>query len=211
MQPHSLEEEIKKRDRLYKPSATKAEIVDVPAMNFLMVDGTGDPNTSQDYKDAIEALYALAYTLKFALKKAEGLDYRVAPLEGLWWSEQMDLFRAEDKDEWRWTMMITQPSVVTRARVESAIEEVRRKKNPTALALVRFEPFCEGLAAQILHIGPYAAEAPTIGRLHDFIHAQGGAFDGLTHKHHEIYLGDPRRTAPEKLKTVIRQPFIRTQ
>ena len=209
MSNQTLEQELAARDRLYKPPAKKAEIVDVPAMDFLQVDGIGDPNTSQPYMDALEALYSLSYTLKFALKQAEGVNYRVAPLEGLWWSDAMDAFLIGERDKWRWTMMIAQPSVVTLEWVERASEEVRRKKNPPALQLVRFASFHEGLAAQIMHIGPYATEAPTIQRLHDFIHAQGGVFDGRVQKHHEIYLGDPRRAAPEKLKTVIRQPFVR--
>ena len=210
MSIQTLEQELAARDRLYKPPAKKAEIVDVPVMDFLQVDGIGDPNNSQPYMDALEALYSLSYTLKFALKQAEGVNYRVAPLEGLWWSDDMDAFVSGARETWRWTMMIAQPSVVTHAWVERALEEVQRKKNPAALSLVRFEPFHEGLAAQIMHIGPYSAEAPTIQRLHDFIHAQGGLFDGRRQKHHELYLGDPRRAAPEKLKTVIRQPFVRS-
>ncbi len=209
MTTQSLEAELAARDRLYKASAKKVEIVDAPAMDFLMIDGVGDPNGSQSYMDAIEALYSLSYTLKFALKQAEGVNYRVAPLEGLWWSETMDVFLAGAREKWQWTMMIAQPSVVTPEWVERATKEVRRKKNPPAISLVRFASLHEGLAAQIMHIGPYATEAPTIQQLHDFIHAQGGVFDGRVQKHHEIYLGDPRRAAPEKLKTVIRQPFVK--
>ena len=208
MSEQTFEQEIAARDRLYKASAKRPEIVDVPAMSFLMVDGAGDPNTSQAYRDALEALYAVAYTLKFALKKAEGINYRVAPLEGLWWSDDMNAFQTGAKDTWLWTMMIAQPSIVTPAWVDKAMEEVQRKKAPVALPLLRFERFHEGLSAQIMHIGPYATEAPTIEKLHDFIHIEGGA---LTGRHHEIYLGDPRRAAPEKLKTVIRQPFVRPQ
>ncbi len=208
MSEQTFEQEIAARDRLYKASAKRPEIVDVPAMSFLMVDGAGDPNTSQAYRDALEALYVVAYTLKFALKKAEGINYRVAPLEGLWWSEDLDAFLTGAKDNWLWTMMIAQPSIVTPAWVDKAMEEVQRKKAPVALALLRFERFHEGLSAQIMHIGPYATEAPTIQKLHDFIHIEGGT---LTGHHHEIYLGDPRRAAPEKLKTVIRQPFVRQQ
>ncbi len=209
MSTQAFEQEIAARDRLYKPSAKKPEIVDVPPMNFLMVDGVGDPNTSAAYRDALESLYAMAYTLKFALKKAEGINYGVAPLEGLWWSEDLDAFLAGAKDTWSWTMMIAQPSIVTPAWVDKAREEVQRKKAPVALPLVRFDRFHEGLSAQIMHIGPYAMEAPTIQKLHDFIQAEGGVFDGHAQKHHELYLGDPRRAAPEKLKTVIRQPFVR--
>lgn len=210
MTTQSLEAELAARDRLYKPPAKKVEIVEVPAMNFLMIDGAGDPNNSQSYMDAVETLYSLSYTLKFALKKTDGVDYRVAPLEGLWWSDDMEVFLSGTREAWLWTMMIAQPSLVTPERVDRAFEEVRRKKNPSALPLVRFERFHEGLAAQIMHIGPYSAEAPTIQRLHDFIRSEGGVFHGCMQKHHELYLGDPRRAAPEKLKTVIRQPFVRS-
>ncbi|HQY93011.1 GyrI-like domain-containing protein [Caldilinea sp.] len=132
------------------------------------------------------------------------MNYRVAPLEGLWWGDDMDVFITANRAAWRWTMMIAQPSPVTQVWMERAFAEVQRKKQLSALPHVRFAAFHEGLAAQIMHVGPYATEAPTIQRLRDFIQAQGGRF---TQKHHEIYLGDPRRTAPAKLKTVLRQPF----
>lgn len=209
MKASTLEQAQKARAQLYKPSAKKVEPVEVPRMNFLMVDGTGDPNTSQDYRDAVEALYALSYALKFALKKAEGADYKVAPLEGLWWSDDMAQFSVERKGDWRWTMMIAQPAVVTQAWVDKTLDEVKRKKSLPALARVRFTAWHEGTAAQIMHIGPYATEGPTIQKLHDFIHAEGYTFDGHVQKHHEIYLGDPRRTAPAKLKTVIRQAMVK--
>jgi hypothetical protein len=211
MSTHPQDQDAELRKQLYNPSSKQPSIVEVPAMNFLMVDGVGDPNTSPQYKDAIETLYALAYTLKFAIKHAEKIDYQVSLLEGLWWSDALDVFRAGARDAWRWTMMVRQPTVVTPAWMETAVEEVRRKKDLPALPGVRLEPFHEGLSAQIMHIGPYATEAPTIQALHDFIHAQGGVFDGRVQKHHELYLGDPRRAAPEKLRTVIRQPFVRVQ
>ncbi len=211
MSTHPQDHDAELRKLLYNPSSKQPSIVDVPAMNFLMVDGIGDPNTSQQYKDAIETLYALSYTLKFAIKHAEKIDYQVSMLEGLWWSDAMDVFLAGVRDTWRWTMMVRQPTVVTPAWMETAVEEVRRKKDLPALPGVRLEPFHEGLSAQIMHVGPYATEAPTIQRLHDFIRAEGGVFDGRVQKHHELYLGDPRRAAPEKLKTVIRQPFVRVQ
>lgn len=191
---------------LYKAPKDQPQWVDVPAMNFLMIDGEGDPNTSQAYKEALEALYALSYTLKFALKKAIGLDYRVGPLEGLWWAEDMAEFSLGHKGNWKWTMMIAQPDAVTPEWVERAKDETRRKKNLPALDKVRFEPFHEGKAAQILHIGPYSAEGPTIRKLHEFIRAQGYTLEGTENKHHEIYMGDPRRAAPEKWRTILRQP-----
>jgi hypothetical protein len=193
----------------YQPSTHEASIVDVPAMPFLMIDGAGDPNTAEEYREALQALYSLSYTLKFLLKKEQGQDYTVAPLEGLWWIPDMCDFGLGDKDRWLWTMMIRQPEEVTTALVERAREQAQRKKPSPALARLRLEEFHEGLAAQIMYLGPYAAEGPTIARLHAFIHAQGYTFDGRQQKHHEIYLSDPRRTAPEKLKTVIRQPMTR--
>lgn len=192
---------------LYAPPK-RPVMVDVPVLNFLMIDGHGDPNLSQDYKDAVEALYALSYTLKFMLKKEEGLQYRVGPLEGLWWAEDMVEFSMERKANWDWTMMIAQPDAVTPEHVARAREQAGRKKPLPALAKVRLESFEEGRCAQVLYVGPYSAEGPTIAALHAFIREQGYEFDGRKQKHHEIYLGDPRRTAPEKLKTIIRQPVV---
>ncbi len=207
MKKLDLRKELK---HLYSPSVKQVEIVDVPKMNFLMIDGIGDPNTSQEYQDALGALYNVAYTLKFIMKlKAKpAVDYPVMALEGLWWVEGVEQFTMEQlmgrKDEWKWTMMIMQPGIITRERVTQAIDEVRRKKNPPALHKIRFEGFEEGRCAQIMHIGPYSAEQPTIERLHAFIKESGHALRG---KHHEIYMGDPRRTKPERLKTILRQPI----
>ena len=189
-----------------KAPADGPELVDVPTMNFLMIDGHGDPNTSQEYKEAIEALYAMSYSLKFALKKETGLDYRVGPLEGLWWADDMTRF-AERKTDWSWTMMIAQPDRLTAQRSAAMQHEVGRKKQLPALNRIRLERFHEGLCAQILHVGPFSAEGPTIERLHSFIRERGYGFDGRRQKHHEIYLSDPRRAAPTKWKTVIRQPI----
>lgn len=202
MSKRDLKTELKS---LYSPSAKEVVVVNVPAMNFLMIDGRGDPNTSQEYRDAIEALFGLSYTLKFMIKKGKPpIEYGVMPLEGLWWAEDVASFMEGRKDLWLWTAMIMQPEFITKAHVKTATDQLGEKKNPAALSRVRFERFKEGKSAQILHIGPYAAEAPTIKRIHDFIAENGWQLSG---KHHEIYLGDPRRTAPEKLKTVIRQPF----
>lgn len=189
---------------LYGPSSRTPVIVEVPAMNFLMVDGSGNPNTSQEYTAAIEALYPMSYTLKFMAKQGElQQDYTVMPLEGLWWAEDMDVFLDGRKDEWLWTAMIMQPDFISAAMVEEAREVVRGKKNPAALDKLRFESLEEGTAGQIMYIGPYSDEGPTIQALHEFIENQGFELSG---KHHEIYLSDPRRTAPGKLKTIIRQP-----
>ncbi|MHA2140347.1 MAG: GyrI-like domain-containing protein [Candidatus Thorarchaeota archaeon] len=188
---------------LYRPSSRKPSEVDVPEMNFLMIDGKGDPNTAQEYKDAIEALYGTSYTLKFKLKKAKVADFTVMPLEGLWWVEGSEGFDSDSKEGWFWTSMIMQPEPVTRNDVLEAIAEVKEKKDPVALQKIRFESFREGYSVQMMHIGSWSEEKPTIDRLHAYAEEQGFKLRG---KHHEIYLSDPGRTAPEKLKTVIRQP-----
>lgn len=190
---------------LYSPSAKEVSVVAVPPMNFLMIDGSGDPNTSQEYAEAIEALYALAYALKFKVKKSQvAIDYAVMPLEGLWWTDDPTQFSMSNKAIWKWTAMIMQPKYVTAELFGGALAEVKKKKDLTALNRVRFESYHEGLSAQIMHIGPYAAEGPTIAKLHGFIEENGYRLNG---RHHEIYLSDPRKSAPEKLKTVLRQPI----
>ncbi len=187
----------------YAAKAGKPAIVDVPSMNFLMINGEGNPNISQSFSDAVEVLYQLSFSLKFTVKKGEtGIDYGVMPLEALWWADDMSVFTAESKDSWKWTVMIMQPDFIGAEMVDQAKEDVRRKKNPAALPLVRFEAFHEGRAAQILHVGPFSEEGPTIEKLHAFIEESGNRLAG---KHHEIYLSDIRRAAPEKWKTVIRQ------
>jgi hypothetical protein len=190
---------------LYKAPSKEPVMVTVPRMNYLAINGQGVPDGT-DAMQAIEALYAVAYTLKFAIKKGQGIDYPVMPLEGLWWTDDMSRFSMDDKSAWKWTYMIMQPEFITQKMIDNAIDEARRKKNPVALGKMKFEKFDGGLSAQIMHIGPYAEEGPTIKRLHDFIHGQGYIFDGLKQKHHEIYLSDPRKTAPDKMKTIIRQP-----
>lgn len=190
---------------LYQPSTKEVVTVDVPALNFLMVDGKGDPNTAQEYADAVEVLFTVAYTLKFMVKKsALAIDYGVMPLEGLWWSDDMSKFSTEDKSNWLWTMMIAQPPFVAPAMVEVAVAEVKRKKNPASLSRLRFEAFSEGQCAQIMHVGPFSEEGPNIARVHDFIVASGNRLRG---KHHEIYLSDIRKADPAKWKTIIRQPM----
>ena len=195
----------KQLKHLYRPSAKKIEIVDVPEMNFLMIDGRGNPNTSQSFSDAIEALYPVSYTLKFMIKKREmGVDYGVMPLEALWWSDDMTAFSTGNKDAWKWTLMIMQPEFITIKMVKEATTEVERKKKPLSLPLLRFEAFKEGKAAQTMHIGPFSEEGPTIEKVHRFIEKNSSHRIG---KHHEIYLSDIRRAAPDKWKTVIRQPM----
>ncbi len=196
---------------LYAPSAKTVNEVTVPSFNYLMLDGEGDPNTAPAYAEAVSVLYALAYGIR-AVSKAAGTVYTVMPLEGLWWWEEMprdvpSFLSAVDKSNFLWTMMILQPDHVTPEMVEAARQTVaKKKKNPPRLEEVRFERYDEGDCVQIMHIGPYADEAPTVKRLHDHIAENGYALRG---KHHEIYLSDPRKVAPEKMKTVIRQPFAR--
>jgi hypothetical protein len=195
--------DLTKEFREFYTAGRRPALIDIPNFSFLMVDGHGDPNVSVEYRQAVEALYSVSYTLKFGLKRGpQQLDYRVMPLEGLWWMPDMSQFSIGRKADWDWTMMIRQPREVDEDLFEQGLAEATRKKELPAANLMRLESFSEGLVAQILHIGPYAAEGPTIERLHAFIFEQGYERAG---KHHEIYLGDPRRTAPEKLKTVLRQ------
>ena len=194
----------KELKHLYSPSAKEVVAVDVPVMNFLLIDGERDPNTAQQYRDAVEALFSVSYTIKFMVKKEAGVDFGVMPLEGLWWVDDMTKFSTERKDEWKWTSMIMQPKYVTAKHVNAAVEAVRKKRNLPALSKLRFDSFHEGVAAQIMHIGPYSDEGPDIAKIHVFIRNSGHALSG---KHHEIYLNDARRTAPEKLKTILRQPM----
>lgn len=195
-----LKKELK---NLYNPSAKEVTVVDIPAMNFLLVDGEGAPASPQ-YIEAIDALFSVSYTLKFMVKKSNGVDYVVMPLEGLWWVDDMTKFSADRKDEWKWTAMIMQPNCVTINEFNLAVEQVKKKKNLPALLKVRFESFNEGLSTQILYVGPFSAEGPTIAKIHVHIQSSGHALSG---KHHEIYLNNPATTAPEKLKTIIRQPM----
>lgn len=194
----------KELQHFYQPSAKEVAQVDIPPMNYLMVDGTGDPNTSPAYAEAMEALFAVSYAIKFMVKKGPaGIDYGVMPLEGLWWATDMSKFTTKGKSNWKWTMMIMQPSFVTPEIIDNAITDVRKKKNPTAISKVRVEAFSEGTCAQILHIGPFSEEGPTIEKVHLFIDSRGKRVG----KHHEIYLSDIRKADPAKWKTVIRQPM----
>lgn len=194
---------------LYAPKK-KFELVEVPEMQFLMVDGHGlasaedNPEIAQRYEQALEALYALAYKMKFMSKTMLEKDYVVPPLEGLWWADDMETFITREKTAWDWTMMLMVPDWVTREMFDEALVEVRKKKNLAALDKARLERYREGLSVQIMHIGSYDDETPVLAKMHhEFIPENGYTMTG---KHHEIYLGDPRRVAPEKLKTVLRQP-----
>jgi len=206
--PTKIDFKVKYKE-FYKPSAKEVVVVDVPEFQFLMIDGMGSPGDSQQFLDAYTVLYPVAYKAKF-FSKAKGKDYVVAPSEGLWWADNMKDFREGVRKKWKWTMMIMQPDWITQKMIDEAIKITKEKKPeiPKVIDDLRLEKYLEGKAAQIMHLGSFADEAPTIDKIHAFIEEQGGKFDGHKQLHHEIYLSDPRKTAPEKLKTVIRQPFI---
>lgn len=197
--------DVKREHRaLYAPSAKDFVVVDVPPLQYLAIDGSGDPNTSEAYARAVEALFGTAYAVKFASKRGLGRDFAVAPLEGLWWADDHRAFVARDKRAWSWTMLINQPDWIDESAVAAGVAATRAKTGNPALDLLRLERLHEGPSAQILHVGSYDDEAPTLARLHDeWMPQHGLAFNG---RHHEIYLSDARRTAPEKLRTVLRQP-----
>ena len=189
---------------LYAPNNTDWELIEVPAMNFLMVDGKGDPNTATDYSDAVAALYGVAYAVKFMSKKRLVKDYGVAPLEGLWTASDPAVFENAQKSKWEWTMMIMHPEWITEAMVSEAVAATADKKELRALSKVRFERYNEGRSLQLLHVGSYDGEAPKLKYLHaQFMPQHKLTFNGL---HHEIYLNDPRKTAPSRLRTIVRQP-----
>lgn len=195
----------KKYKELYNPPKKDFSIIEVPSLQYIMIDGKGDPNTSGAYQQVIETLYGLSFTLKFGLKKSQGLDYTVMGLEGLWWTPDMNSFSMEHKDYWEWTMMMLQPDFITPELFESARKELKGKGKGPLADQARLERFDEGLCAQIMYIGAYDDEPPTIARMHEFIAANGYK---LTGRHHEIYMSDARRVAPEKNRTILRQPVV---
>ena len=189
---------------LYAPSAREFALVDVPPMRYLAVDGHGDPNTAAAYAEAVEALFSVAYAVKFRSRRELGRDFVVAPLEGLWRADDPAAFVARDKSAWDWTLLIAQPDWIDEALVAEAIAAARAKGDRPALAHVHLRELHEGPSVQILHVGSYDDEAPTLARLHDeWMPQHGLTFAG---DHHEIYLSDARRTPPEKLRTILRQP-----
>ena len=193
----------------FKASAGKFSVLTLPKINYLMVDGKGDPNTDPSYVKAIEVLYGTSFTLKFMSKNELGQDYVVPPLEGLWWAQDMKSFETREKSKWSWTMMIMVPNHVSKAFVAKSIKIFHEKKPEADVTRLRFDSLTEGLSLQTLHIGSYDAEGPLLSSLHNVYMPQNNfAFNGL---HHEIYLGDPRKTSPEKLKTILRQPVKRTK
>jgi hypothetical protein len=201
----------KQYKHLYQPPANEVAVVEVPELPFAMLDGRiapGEtPSTSATFEDAVGALYGISYTLKFISTKRETdpVDYGVMPLEGLWWADSGE-FDPERSEPWNYTLLILQPDHVDEALFEEARRQLQKKKPHPLLERLRLERFCEGLSMQTTHVGPYADEPPTLARMRAFAEANGYAYRG---KHHEIYLGDPRRAAPEKLRTVLRQPVER--
>jgi len=196
----------RERSALYSASRVPA-LVDVPELPYLMIDGYGDPNTSPAYAAALQALYAVAYAIRFGLKRRrDPVDAPVMPLEGLWWTADMATFSTDDKSAWDWTLLIAVPELVTADVVDDARAAAARKRPGAPLDAVRLQRFAEGRCAQVLHVGPYRDEGPTVAALHAFIAEHRYALGG---KHHEIYLGDPRRRAPERLRTILRQPVDR--
>ncbi|KNX36330.1 GyrI-like domain-containing protein [Luteipulveratus halotolerans] len=197
--------DLKKTLDSYRATAGELSLIDVPPLSYLMVDGHGDPNTAPAYADALASLYPVAYALKFA-SKGQGRDYVVPPLEGLWWADDMAAFTTRrDKAQWDWTMMLMVPAWLDASAVEAALARAAAK-NPPALEKVRFATLLEGRCVQTLHVGSYDDEAGVLARMHDeYIPAHGLRLDG---RHHEIYLSDPRRVAPERLRTILRQPVV---
>lgn len=194
---------VARRD-LYAPSATEFSIVDVPVMRYLAVDGSGDPNTSGEYTAAVEALYTVAYTVKAHSRSALWRDFVVPPLEGLWWADDMTAFLRREKSAWHWTMLIAMPDWITDDMVATARTAARKRKDLPSIDAVAVRTLDEGRSVQILHVGPYDDEGPVLERLHrSFLPDHGLVPRG---HHHEIYLSDPRRTQPAKLKTILRQP-----
>lgn len=213
MKTLDLKKELK---HLYEPSAKKIEILDVPRMQFAMIDGAIEkgegPGSSPGFAEAMNALYGISYTLKFMLKqrKEDPVDYPVMASEGLWWVED-GFFDINIKDNWYYTLMVLQPEVITPEIFAEGLAKVRKKRGDSpALGKLRLESFTEGLCVQTLHIGPYASEPATIEKMHAFM-ADNNLVNlvGLGGKHHEIYMGDPRKAVPEKLKTVLRLPVKR--
>ena len=196
--------DLKKTLDAYQARPGELRVLDVPPMQYLMVDGHGDPNTAPEYADALAAIYPVAYTLKFASRDL-GRDHVVMPLEALWWASDMAVFTsARDKSRWSWTTMVMVPDWITREMFDDAVGAVARKKRPASLDRVRLETLHEGRCLQTLHVGPYDDEAGVLARMHDGFIPDAGL--RMTGKHHEVYLSDPRRVAPHRLRTILRQP-----
>ncbi|WP_150306548.1 GyrI-like domain-containing protein [Planctomonas psychrotolerans] len=192
----------------YRATPGEFRIVEVPDLRYLMLDGHGDPNTSRLYAETLGTLYPLAYALKFASKRELGRDYVVPPLEGLWWADDMDAFTTtRDKSRWSWTMMILTPDWIDDRMVAAAVSHVAARSRPVRLDDVRWERLSEGTCVQTVHVGSFDDEAPVLARLHSEFVPENGLC--MTGRHHEIYLSDARRVAPERMRTVLRQPVRR--
>ncbi|MDX6257643.1 MAG: hypothetical protein QOJ11_3977 [Frankiales bacterium] len=189
----------------YHARGNEIRLLEVPPLQYLMIDGHGDPNSSPEYTEALRVLYPYAFALKFTSKKVLGRDYVVPPLEGLWWAEDMAAFTtSRDKSAWNWTMMLMTPYWLTSEHLAAARDTVASRKPSLPLESVRVEVLEEGLSAQTLHIGSFEDEGPVLADLHEHFIPEHGLV--MTGRHHEIYLSDPRRTAPGNLKTILRQP-----
>lgn len=197
--------EYKKLFRQYNSPKQAPEILTIPRMQFLMIDGKGDPNTSKRFQAAVATLYGLVYGLKFTRKRAKKApDFTIGPLEGLWWSETGKPFEVGKKDDWLWTLLLWVPDVITKSAFQAQLAILKVKKPDLLWDSVRLEHFEEGVVVQMLHVGPYATEPATVDLMHSYAKQQGYAPSG---KHHELYLGDPRRSSPEKLRTIVRHPI----
>lgn len=203
-----MKQDFKKLD-CYQAAHNTFRVLEVPPLSYLMVDGHGDPNTEPGYADAIAALFPVAYSLKFACKRTLDRDFVVMPLEALWWADDMSSFTtARDKSRWQWTAMIMVPEWIDRGMFDAAVHSAAMKKNPVRIGDVTMQTLSEGLCVQTLHIGPYDDEASVLAELHhEYLPGAGLTTTG---RHHEIYLSDSRRVSPEKLRTILRQPVIRS-
>ncbi|MGO1798325.1 MAG: GyrI-like domain-containing protein [Microbacterium sp.] len=200
--------DFKKTLDAYRARKGRFDLVEVPALTYLMIDGRGDPNTAPEFATAVEALYPLAYTLKFASKQGLGRDYTVMPLEGLWWADDHAAFTTvRDKSQWRWTLMIMQPEWIDEAMLTDAVAKASAKNPAARVTEVRLDTLDEGLCAQTLHVGTYDDEAPVLAKMHDEFIPEHGL--RITDTHHEIYFSDPRRGDPAKRRTLLRQPVSR--
>jgi hypothetical protein len=202
--------DLKRELDAYQAPRGAFALVDVPDASYLMVDGHGDPNTSPLFQQAVEALYPVAYRLKFSSRDELGRDYVVPPLEGLWWADDMDHFTASrDKSRWQWTLMLMVPEWVAPETCETAIRQVANSKRPASIDLLRVGSVSEGLCIQTLHVGPFDEEAAILARMHEDVIPSRGLL--MTGTHHEIYLSDSRKVAPERRRTILRQPVLRVQ
>lgn len=197
--------DFKKTIDSYRARKGRFDVIDVPELNYVMIDGHGDPNTSPEFTTAVEALYPLAYTLKFTSKRELDRDYTVMPLEGLWWADDHAAFTAtRDKSQWDWTLMIMQPEWIDHELFADAVATVAAKNPEARVHEVRFGSYAEGTCVQTLHVGAFDDEAPLLAEMHDVFIPRNGL--QMTGKHHEIYLSDPRKGAPERRRTILRQP-----